>query len=49
LDPLCLAFVNVNPESRVKVARGPAKAQLVEQGWSVFLIKVHNDAGLTAP
>ncbi len=24
LDPLCLAGVNINPESRVKVARGPA-------------------------
>ena len=24
LDPLCLAGVNINPESRVKVAEGPA-------------------------
>ncbi len=48
LDPLCLAAVNVNPESRVKVARGPAAAQLVQHGWRVFLVKVHNEAGVTA-
>ena len=28
LDPLCLAGVNINPESRVKVAGGPAAAKL---------------------
>jgi hypothetical protein len=32
LDKRCLAGVNINPESRVKVARGPAAAELVEQG-----------------
>jgi hypothetical protein len=48
LDPRCLAGVNINPESRVKVARGPAPAQLVEQGWRVFLVKVQNEAGVTA-
>ena len=47
LDPLCLAGVNINPESRVKVARGPAEAELVQQGWRVFLVKVHNEAGVT--
>ena len=49
LDPLCLVGVNINPESRVKVAAGPAKPLLVEGGWTVFLIKVHNQAGVTAP
>ncbi|MDA1053887.1 MAG: CehA/McbA family metallohydrolase [Planctomycetota bacterium] len=49
LDPLCLAGVNINPESRVKVARGHAAAQLNEQGWQVFLVKVDNQAGVTAP
>src|SRR5262245_784494 len=49
LDPRCLVGVNINPESRVKVARGPAKAELVEQGWRVFLVKVHNEGGVTAP
>ena len=47
LDPLVLAGVNINPEQRVKVIRGPADAKLVEQGWSVFLVKVHNEAGIT--
>lgn len=48
LDPLCLAAVNVNPESRVKVQAGPAPKELIEQGWRVFLVKVHNEAGVTA-
>lgn len=48
LDKLCLLSVNINPESRVKVAPGPAKPILVEQGWSQFLVKVHNEAGVTA-
>ena len=47
LDPLVLAGVHINPEQRVKVARGAAPALLTEQGWSVFLIKVHNQAGIT--
>ncbi len=49
LDPHCLAVVNINPESRVKAARGPAAAELVQGGWRVFLVKVHNEAGVTAP
>lgn len=49
LDPLCLAGVNINPESRVKVVAGQAPRELVQQGWRVFLIKVHNEAGVTAP
>lgn len=48
LDPYCLLSVNINPESRVKVAAGPAKAELVENGWRQFLVKVHNEAGVTA-
>jgi hypothetical protein len=48
LDPLCLLAVHINPESRVKVEAGPAKPQLVEQGWRQFLVKVHNEAGVTA-
>lgn len=49
LDPLCLVLVEINPESRVKVQAGPAAKELVEQGWRVFLVKVHNQAGVTAP
>ncbi len=48
LDPLCLVEVNINPESRVKAQLGPAPKKLVEQGWRVFLVKVHNQAGVTA-
>ncbi|MBX3414427.1 MAG: CehA/McbA family metallohydrolase [Pirellulales bacterium] len=48
LDPLCLVGVNINPESRVKVAQGTAAPKLVQQGWTVFLVKVQNEAGVTA-
>lgn len=48
LDKYCLAQVDINPESRVKAARGPAAAELLEQGWRVFLIKVNNQAGVTS-
>ena len=48
LDRYCLLMVDINPESRVKVARGPAEAQLVEDGWRTFLVKVVNQAGVTA-
>src|SRR5262245_23730993 len=48
LDPLCLIGVEINPESRVKAAQGPAPARLVQHGWRVFLVKVHNEAGVTA-
>lgn len=49
LDPLCIAEVTINPESRVKVAAGAANPALVEAGWSQFLVKVSNEAGVTAP
>ncbi len=49
LDPYCLAGVNINPESRVKVKEGPANKELMQQGWRTFLVKVHNEAGVTAP
>ena len=49
LDPMCLVAVTINPESRVSVVEGPAKKELVQQGWRTFLVKVHNEAGVTAP
>ncbi len=49
LDPLCLVGVTINPESRVKVQEGSAPRELIEQGWRVFLVKVDNQAGVTAP
>jgi hypothetical protein len=48
LDKHCLAGIDINPESRVKVQQGEAKADLMEQGWRTFLVKVHNQAGVTA-
>ncbi|MEP7364623.1 MAG: CehA/McbA family metallohydrolase [Acidobacteriota bacterium] len=48
LDKHCLVGVNVNPESRVKAQQGEARAELMEQGWRTFLVKVHNEAGITA-
>jgi hypothetical protein len=49
LDASCLAFVHINPESRVKVAAGPAKPVLDQRGWTNFIVKVMNEAGVTAP
>ena len=49
LDTHCLVSVHINPEMRVKVADGAAAAVLAEQGWRTFLVKVHNEAGATAP
>ncbi len=43
LDPLCLAMVEINPESRVKVSVGPAPKKLIQQGWRVFLVKIENE------
>jgi hypothetical protein len=48
LDPYCLAMININPESRVKVLRGPAQAKLIQSGWVSYLVKVNNEAGVTA-
>ncbi|MBI1900599.1 MAG: CehA/McbA family metallohydrolase [Planctomycetia bacterium] len=48
LDKYCLAGVNINPESRVKVQPGPAKPVLMQHGWRMFVVKVHNEGGVTA-
>jgi hypothetical protein len=48
LDRRALFDVHINPESRVKVARGPAKPELLAGGWRTFLVKVRNEAGVTA-
>ena len=49
LDPMALALININSESRVKVAQGDAVPALVEGGTRLFLVKVENEAGVTAP
>ena len=43
LDPHVLLIVNINPELRVKVARGPARARLQQHGFTPLLVKVIND------
>ena len=49
LDRRVLAVVHINPESRVKVEAGAARPELIEGGTRVFLVKVINEAGVTAP
>jgi hypothetical protein len=49
LDRYALVHVDINPESRVKVAPGAAAPALVEAGTRVFLVRVANGAGVTAP
>ena len=48
LDRHVLVEVNINPESRVKVTQGAAAPHLVQAGTRVFLVKVVNEAGVTA-
>jgi hypothetical protein len=48
LDSYALFVVNISPEQRVKVAQGPARPVLDEGGWRQFLVKVVNEAGVTA-
>lgn len=48
LDQYALVEVNISPESRVDVKRGPAPADLVQHGTRLFLVKVLNQAGVTA-
>ncbi|MCM8543239.1 MAG: CehA/McbA family metallohydrolase, partial [Lentisphaeraceae bacterium] len=40
--------VHINPESRVKVLEGLVKPVLIEGGWTSFLVKIKNEAGVTA-
>lgn len=48
LDRYCLFDIHINPESRVKVSQGAAKPELTESGWRTFLVKIRNEAGVTA-
>lgn len=49
LDQYVLADVTISPESRVDVKRGAASADLVQDATRLFLVKVVNQAGVTAP
>jgi hypothetical protein len=47
LDGQVLLAVAINPESRVKVLRGPAPAMLQQAGYTPVLVKVINEAAIT--
>src|SRR4051794_37629523 len=47
LDPHVLLAVSINPEARVKVARGPATAVLQQAGYTPVLVKGINDSTVT--
>ena len=49
LDPRVLFVVNINPESRVKVARGPAEPALQQAGFVPVLVKVVNESTVKKP
>ncbi len=49
LDRHVLMGITLNPENRVSVARGQARAQLNEGGWRSFLLRVENHSAATAP
>jgi len=42
LDKHCLAGVNIPAGGKMEIQAGPAKPELAEQGWRVFLVKVDN-------
>lgn len=46
LDPLALFVIEINPELRVKVKRGPADPVLQQAGYMPVIIKIINDATL---
>ena len=48
-DARALVTVHISPESRVRVEQGAAPPELVQGGTRLFLVKVLNDAGVTAP
>ncbi|MCH2201435.1 MAG: CehA/McbA family metallohydrolase [Fuerstiella sp.] len=48
LNTHTLVDVHINPEARVKVTSGECPARLQQQGWRTFLVRVHNEARVTA-
>ena len=48
LDPHVLFVVSLNPEVRVKVQQGPAKAKLQQGGYMPHLVKVINDSTVSS-
>lgn len=47
LDDRVLLVVHINPETRVKVARGPAAAVLQQAGYTPAIVKILNESGGT--
>src|SRR5579871_625385 len=47
LDKRCLAGVHITTDKKLESQAGPVQPQLAEQGWRVFLVKVHNEPGIT--
>lgn len=48
LENRVLLAVHINPEARVKVARGPAPAVLQQAGYTPVVVKIVNEGGVTA-
>ena len=48
LDPYCLFGIEINPEARVKVVEGSATPELIQGGWRSYLVKIYNQAAVTA-
>src|ERR671918_741247 len=44
LDPRVLLAVHINPEARVRVARGPAPAILQQSGYTPVVLKIINES-----
>ncbi|MEM7010442.1 MAG: CehA/McbA family metallohydrolase [Verrucomicrobiota bacterium] len=49
LDAHVLLEIHINPESRVKATRGSAKAELQQDGFTPVIVRIHNQASVTAP
>src|SRR5579871_419630 len=47
LDKRCLAGVHITSDKKLETQAGPARLQLAEQGWRLFLVKVHNEPALS--
>ncbi len=48
IDNYALFEVVINPESRVSISQGIAQPELQQNGWHTFLVKVDNQARITA-
>ncbi len=44
LDKHVLFAITINPEARIKVAKGPGSTSLQQAGWTPVLVKVMNDS-----